>query len=685
LWFVVFCLLLGALYAAILYYKNRRSGYGAALSNVLSLFRWLSVSFIAFLLLNPLIKNTRQLTERPLIVLGLDNSSSVAVGNDSAFYYDDYPKMVETLVDDLSGKYDVRIYTFGEGVRSGLNFDYSDKQSDISGFLNEVKNIYSYRNTGALILASDGLYNRGMSPVYAASGLSMPVYTIALGDTAIYRDVLIKRINFNRISFVGNEFPLEIIIEAKKSAGFSTRLSIKRNEEVLHNQLIEITQDDFLERQTVYLKSDEPGIQRFTVSLSQIADEITIENNVQDVFIDMLEGKQNVLLLADAPHPDVSAIKQAVQSNVNFKIEDYLAIDYKVPVSGFDLVILHGLPSVKNNMRFLLDTLKTNNIPAFFIVTQQTSLPLFNEQRAGLVIENENILYNEALPRFNLQFSSFTLSDKTYALLENAPPLISPYGTIRLQASASPLLFQRIGSVNTSDPQWIFFETNENRFSALMGEGIWRWRLKSFSFLGDHQPFDELINKTVQFLSLKVDKRFFRIISPNSFDETDEVEFEAQVYNEIYELNNEPEVKLQITDQSGREFPFVFNRTTNSYYLNAGKMEPGAYSYEAIVHLGDKLFSEKGEFTVAKLNIELSNTTADHNLLFNLAESRGGELIYPAQLTDLGKLIRGRDDIRSITYYQKTFSEILNNIWLLISLLFFLSAEWFIRKRAGGY
>lgn len=453
----------------------------------------------------------------------------------------------------------------------------------------------------------------------------------------------------------------------------------------MHNQPIEITQDDFLEKQTVYLKSDEPGVQRFTVSLTPIADEITLENNVQDVFIDMLEGKQNILLLADAPHPDVSAIKQAVQSNVNFEIEDYLIIDFKEPVSGFDLVILHGLPSARNNMRFLLDTLQTYNIPTFFIVTQQTSLPLFNEQKAGLVIQNENILYNEALPRFNLQFSSFTLPDKTYTLLENAPPLISPYGTIRMQATASPLLFQRIGSVSTSDPQWVFFETNDNRFSALMGEGIWRWRFKSFSFLGDHQPFDELINKTVQFLSLKVDKRFFRVISLNSFDETDDVEFEAQVYNEIYELNNEPEVKLQITDQSGKEFPFVFNRTANAYFLNAGKMEPGVYSYEAIVHLGDKLFSEKGEFTVAKLNIELSNTTADHNLLYNLAALRGGELIYPAQLTDLGNLIRSRGDIRSITYDQKTFSEILNNVWLLIILLFFLSVEWFIRKRAGGY
>ncbi|MFU8843897.1 MAG: hypothetical protein ACNA7V_08845 [Bacteroidales bacterium] len=685
LWFIIFCLLLGALYAYVLYYKNQNSGFGIRLRYALALFRMITVSVIAFLLLNPLIRYTSQFTEKPVIVIGLDNSASIRTMSDSIYFLNDYSASLQKLADDLSVRFDVRIYTFGENVRPGLNLDFSDSQTDISGFLDEVKNVYSYRNTGAMIVASDGLYNRGSNPVYAAQGLNMPVYTIALGDTTIHRDVLIKRVNYNRVSFVGNDFPVEIVVEAKKSYGLSTRLSIKRNQEVLYNHSIEITREGFMEKYIVYLKSDEPGIQRFTISLSPVAGEITLENNVQDIFIDLLEGKQKILLLANAPHPDISAIKQAVQSNVNFEITDFLTEDFDQSVTDFDLVILHGLPSVKNSIGFLLEQLQQESIPVFFIITQQTSLHLFNEQKAGLVIQPENILYNEARPRFNQQFSIFTLSDKTILLFESAPPLVSPYTTIRMQALASPLLFQRIGSVNTSDPQLVFFESGDNRYGALLGEGIWRWRIKSFSSFEDHQPFDELINNTVQFLALKADKRFFRVITANSYDETDDVEFEAQLYNEIYELVNDPEVQLLITDQSGNEFPFVFNRTANAYLLNAGKMEPGVYGYEATSRLGDKFFSERGEFTVTRLNIELMNTVADHNLLFNLAASRGGEMIYPQQLTDLGEIIRSRDDVRSITYFQKTFSEVLNNVWLLMALLVIMSAEWFIRKRAGSY
>ncbi len=40
-------------------------------------------------------------------------------------------------------------------------------------------------NLGAVVLAGDGIYNQGVEPLFAASGLSVPIYTIALGDTVL--------------------------------------------------------------------------------------------------------------------------------------------------------------------------------------------------------------------------------------------------------------------------------------------------------------------------------------------------------------------------------------------------------------------------------------------------------------------------------------------------------------------
>jgi len=85
------------------------------------------------------------------------------------------------------------------------------------------------------------------------------------------------------------------------------------------------------------------------------------------------------------------------------------------------------------------------------------------------------------------------------------------------------------------------------------------------------------------------------------------------------------------------------------------------------------------------LNIEKINTVADHNLLYNLAVRSGGEMIYPGQMNNLSEMIKSREDIKTISYTQKRFSEILNFPWLLILIITLLSAEWFMRKRAGGY
>ena len=63
LWLNLCCLLAGALYAGILYYKN--TSLGKNLLYALSALRFLSVTIIAFLLLAPLIKIINRKVEIP--------------------------------------------------------------------------------------------------------------------------------------------------------------------------------------------------------------------------------------------------------------------------------------------------------------------------------------------------------------------------------------------------------------------------------------------------------------------------------------------------------------------------------------------------------------------------------------------------------------------------------------------
>ena len=73
-----------------------------------------------------------------------------------------------------------------------------------------------YANTyvSAYILASDGIFNQGLNPIYKDNYFNAPLYTIQLGDTVEYQDALIKSIINNKITYLGNETPVEIVIEA---------------------------------------------------------------------------------------------------------------------------------------------------------------------------------------------------------------------------------------------------------------------------------------------------------------------------------------------------------------------------------------------------------------------------------------------------------------------------------------
>jgi hypothetical protein len=295
------------------------------------------------------------------------------------------------------------------------------------------------------------------------------------------------------------------------------------------------------------------------------------------------------------------------------------------------------------------------------------------------------MIYNEATPVYNKNFSLFNLSESAIEISRQFPPLISPYGNFKLQASVNNLFFQQIGSIETSEPLFVLNQTLDSKSGIIAGTGIWKWRLNNFAKYGNHNAFQEIINKTVQYLSLKLDKSFFRVFCKNDFFENENIEFDAEVYNESYELINDPEVTLTISDNEGKRYPYVFNKTRDAYYLNTGSLPAGNYSYMARVQVGDKLFTETGEFSVKALNIENINTLANHNLLYNLAVNNGGEMVYPDQLNYLATMINNREDIKTITYTQKRYAELLNFPWILILMLFLLTAEWFMRKRAGGY
>jgi hypothetical protein len=231
----------------------------------------------------------------------------------------------------------------------------------------------------------------------------------------------------------------------------------------------------------------------------------------------------------------------------------------------------------------------------------------------------------------------------------------------------------------------LFSSDTDRKTAMLLGEGIWRWRLQDFQEHGNHVLFDEFISKTVQYLSVRNERRNFRIVTKNSFNENESITFESEVYNASYELINQPDVLLNVFDDANRKYAFSMNRTSTSYALNAGIMRAGNYRYEASVNVGGKNFTANGRFVVKPVLAELNSITANHTMLQTLASRNGGELIYPRDLLKLVDVIKAREDVKPMSHSEVNLKELIQLPWIFFLLLLFLGAEWFIRRRNGSY
>lgn len=680
LWFVPLCLAAGVLFAYLLY---RTSPKNDELAKPVKWFlfssRTLLIATLAFFLLNPLIKKMVNEKEKPIILIAQDNSSSLLNAKDSASVKNEFVKALRTVANDLSEKYDVKFYRFDSKTELNDTINFKGKETDYSSLFTEIENNYTNRNVGALILASDGLYNKGSNPVYGAEKLKFPVYTIALGDTTTLKDALVKKVDHNDVAYLGNKFPVEVTVDARKLQGKESVLTISKQGKKVGEQRIVFNAADFTKTYNFLLDADKPGVQKFMVSLAPVAEEQNKLNNSQPFVIEVIDNREKIAIISGAPHPDVAAIKESIEENQNYEVETFLASEFNTSVKPYSLVILNQLQVSSPAGTKIMNDLTANNT-SYFLVSAYGG-----DKIPGVNVQAMNLKYNDAEAIVNKSFSLFTVSDEFKKYAKEFPAVKSILGNYSIANSATIFMTQRIGVVETENPLLLFNTNGEQKSGVFLGDGLWRWKLRDFADHENHDLFNELISKIVQYLSVKADKSFFRVKTRKVINENEEVELEAEVYNNSYELITEPEVTIVITNESDKKFNYTFSKTGLGYRLNVGILPPGEYSYKATTNNGTKAQEQRGFFTVKEIVAEKINAVADHKLLQQLSTKSNGKLFYSNQLTQLKDLLANSENIKTITYSHKDVKDLIDIKTIFFILLALLSLEWFIRKRNGLY
>ena len=66
-----------------------------------------------------------------------------------------------------------------------------------------------------------------------------------------------------------------------------------------------------------------------------------------------------------------------------------------------------------------------------------------------------------------------------------------------------------------------------------------------------------------------------------------------------------------------------------------------------------------------------------------MSAKTNGKMYTPDKLGNIFSDISASDEIKTISYEQRKYEELINFKWLFVSILMLLSLEWFFRKRNG--
>ncbi len=673
-----------------MYFRDKRfSEYTPLFTKGLGLLRALSVTFIALLLLSPFVKTIEEDTKTPLILIATDNSESIKESEKSEAV-DLYQSNLQALDKAFEGKYDVKHIHFGSDVAPEKVDSFNAKTTNISKLFQYITDNYSDQNLGAVIMGTDGIFNEGNNPLYTDTKFNAPLYTVALGDTTQKKDLYFLNVLHNKIAYLGDKFSIQVDVSAFNCIGNSTNLTLEMmtngQSKKIAQENISIGTNSFFTTKTFLVDANQSGVIRYRVRLSSVNGEYNLNNNVKEFFIEVLDARQKILLLGNAPHPDLAAFKSIITSNKNYEVDIAFPGDLKENISKYNLVILHNLPSETTHISGIVAQLDKNNIPRIFVVGMQTSLVKFNKSQDVIQINGNSKNSEEIQAEFNNGFTLFTTSDNLKNKLKTFPPLVTPFGEYKAGAASNVYLNQNIKKIKTNYPFISFGEKNGLKTSVITGEGIWKWRL--FDYL-QHKNYDlttELINKTIQVTSVKSDKRKFRAnTSKNLYKENEAVLFDAQLYNDSYEMINEPDVKLVIKDESNKEYNYTFSKTQNYYSLNADLFAQGSYTYTASTTYNGKVLTVGGRFNAEAIQLEQYDLTARHGLMRELSSKYNGKMFYPSNMKELGDMVLTNENIKPVLYESSSTQSIINLKWIFFLLLALLSVEWFLRRYFGNY
>ena len=667
-WYIVLCGLVGGLYAYFLY--SKKAVWGKPLNYFLASVRAILVSVLCFLFLEPSIKHVENEFEKPQFIIAVDNSTSMKY----APQFNELEQQMQNLKGKLSAKgFDIEVASIDASGSDSIQYDNS--VTNFSTFFRNIKKTHKRKHLTDVLLLSDGIVNEGVAAPYIHS--SYHVHTLSIGDTVQKNDVLIADIKYNRTVFKGNKFPIEVNVEAIGYLNESVQIDLLREDSLIERKKIRITAQDFLRKEIFYDEANETGVKAYSVKLSRLENEITYTNNERNLFVEVVESKEKILLYCAAPHPDVKALKSVLDRNDNYEVDLVIkSHGQKVGKEKYSLAIIH-----QDVNAAVIKALRLQKTPLFIVATPQTDMVALTRSNSCLSVKYSRST-DEVLPSFvSTSFDRFKI-DEQIDIFNQAPPLVVPFTEYKLKPGAEVLCFQAVGNIETNRPMIVVNSGTEAKECVFVGNGLWQWRMFEYQYHQSHQVFDDFFGKLFTYISQKKDKRKFKVdLLSNQIYYNEQLSFDVAVFNDLYENIYEQKIHFKVEgDKIKKEYDFINGTSMNTFKLE--KLPVGRYRYSASTTIGDEQLTVAGQFVVRDLKLEERDLVAKPQNLKALSANNRGE--YIADFDEIEDFVANLQP-QSKIHSKEEEKGVHRMWWLFVIIIVIATLEWSLRKYHGDY
>ena len=649
------------------YYKAKSK---SKINLILAFLRFLSIFGILLLLINPIMsRKTLETVKTPLAIV-VDNSSSIVDLKANETTLELYKKLFQNK--DLQDKFDVQSYQFDSDFEQSEEFEFKGKQTNLDEVAANLKSIYN-KVSFPTILITDGNQTTGNDYVYSFD-VNKAVYPLIVGDTTTFLDLKINQLNVNKYAFYKNKFPVEVFLQYSGNKSLNADFHISQGNSILVKQSVSFSSSKRTAIVNVLLPANKIGLQVFKAKIFSKEKEKNIYNNTKNFAVEIIDQKTNVALVSAINHPDIGALKRAIETNAQRKVtivkpqlinllKDYSVLIFYQPTTEFKSVF---------------ESNKLAGINTFIITGTNTDFNFLNQQQNNLTFKM-SAQKEDYLAGFNSQFNLFATENLGF---ENLPPLQNSFGTVTVKGIVSTLLSSKIRNIDTNAPLLAFAENQGKRSGFLLGENIWKWRLQSKVDNQSFEKFDVFIDKIIQYLASNDSKKSLVVTHENFYNSGEAIDISAQYFNKNYEFDDRARLTISVTNSKTKQTKnYDLLKGTNFFKVNLDGLSAGRYNF-SVTELNSKT-KYSGQFEILDFDIEKQFVNPDVEKLNQLASLTQGKVNYPNQVETLIKSLLENENYKAIQKEIVVKTPLIDWLWLLVLISISLALEWFIRKYNG--